>query len=153
MRKHITCMLCGLLGAAPAAANQAAGPSIDDIHWHFVDSYCTFTREALDFVYDDPETWRFVLITNFPDGPGADPFEFAFLRIDGMLRELRKTRRTKDGEADIVVMATTDSPPLVAELRLKETGRGEEATAYSGVLKVSRADRQSSTPVKGDCGV
>ena len=44
-----------LLAAAPAAANQ---PVVTDIHWPYIDSYCTFWRKDHSFNFNDETTTR-----------------------------------------------------------------------------------------------
>ena len=131
----------------PAQAQDL--PSIDDIAWHYIESYCTFMRADHDFVFDDPDSWRFVFFTNFPSEAGQEIFGTGFMRIDGALREFRMVAR----EGDTVTMQTSDAEPLVATLALKPGEKGYEATGYTGTITVARGSVSSSVDFAGDCGV
>ena len=134
--------------SVPSALAQEA-PSIDDIAWHYIESYCTFMRADHDFVFDDPDSWRFVFFTNFPSEAGQEIFGTGFMRVDGALREFRFVSR----EGDTVTMQTSDAEPLVATLALVPGEKGYEATGYTGTITVARGSVSSSVDFAGDCGV
>ena len=136
------------LTPVPAALAREA-LSIDDITWHYIESYCTFMRADHAFVFDDPDSWRFVFFTNFTSEAEPETFGTGFMRIDGALREFRMV----SVEGDTVTMQTSDAEPVVATLALVPGEKGYEATGYTGTITVARGGASSSVDFKGDCGV
>lgn len=146
-------MAAGCLLIAGSAAAQDGAPRIDDIVWYNIESYCAFTRADHRFVYDDPESWRWVLFTNFPAENGIDPLEAPFMRIDGQLTQLTQTAvRPIDGGA-VRSYQSHDTDPYLVEVRLLEGERGIESSGFSGTITVSRDGTSSVVDYKGDCGV
>ena len=144
--------IISMLMAGPAVAQDGA-PQIDDIVWFNIDSYCTFTRADQTFDYNDPESWRWVLFTNYPGADGGDPLEAPFMRIDGQLTQLVQTGiRPLDGGA-VRSYRSHDADPYLVEVSLLEGERGIESSAFSGVITVSRNGASSEATFKGDCGV
>jgi hypothetical protein len=141
-----------MLMAGPAAAQEGA-PRIDDIVWFNIDSYCSFTRAEQTFDYNDPESWRWVLFTNYPDADGADPLETPFMRLDGQLTQLAQTgARPLDGGV-VRSYQSHDADPYLVEVSLLDGEQGNESSAFSGVITVSRHGVSSEVTFKGDCGV
>ncbi|WP_417436255.1 hypothetical protein [Hoeflea sp.] len=140
-----------MLLAGPVAARDGA-PRIDEIVWYNIDSYCSFTRADHRFAYNDPESWRWVLFTNFPAEDGVDPIESPFMRIDGQLKQLAQTGiRSLDGGV-VRSYQSHDANPYLVEVSLLEGERGVESSAFSGVITVSRNGASSEIAYKGDCG-
>jgi len=138
---------------AGSATAQDGAPRIDDIVWFNIDSYCSFTRADQTFDYNDPESWRWVLFTNYPGADGGDPLEAPFMRIDGQLTQLAQIGiRPLDGGA-VRSYQSRDAAPYVVEVSLLEGERGIESSAFSGTIKVSRNGISSEVAYKGDCGV
>tara|TARA_R110000850_G_scaffold110436_2_gene223549 strand:+ start:2018 stop:2464 length:447 start_codon:yes stop_codon:yes gene_type:complete len=141
-----------MLMAGPVAAQEGA-PRIDDIVWFNIDSYCSFTRAEQSFDYNDPESWRWVLFTNYPDADGADPLETPFMRIDGQLTQLAQTgTRPLDGGV-VRSYQSHDADPYLVEVSLLDGEQGNESSAFSGLITVSRHGVSSEVAFKGDCGV
>lgn len=127
---------------------------IDDIHWPYIDSYCTFLKEGQKFVFDDLETWRFVAFSNFPQVAEADPLERIFMRLDGGLRELALEKLTPgEGATETRLYKSHDTLPYAATLVITAGEKGYESTPYSGTITVTRGDQEASTGFSGDCGV
>lgn len=154
MRQIIaTACLAGLFAVMPAHAQDDA-LSIDDIHWPYIDSYCTFLKEGQQFVFDDPETWRFVAFTNFPDVAEADPLERIFMRINGGLRELALEKLTPgEGGAETRLYKSHDTLPYAVTFEIAAGERGYESTPYDGTITVRRGEQETSVGFSGDCGV
>lgn len=144
--------MAALFAVDTAAADEP--PSVDDIAWHNIESYCTFMRAGHAFVYDDADSWRWVFFTNFPAAADAEIFATGFMRIDGMLREFRFVSREGAVESgQTVVMRTSGPSEITATLRLGPGAAGYEATGYTGAIEVGRDGASSTVEIKGDCGV
>ena len=133
---------------------QENGLSIDDIHWPYIDSYCTFVKEGQQFVFDDLETWRFVAFSNFPEVAESDPLERIFMRIDGGLRQLDLEKLTPgDGGNETRLYRSHDTLAYEVTIELNAGEKGYESTPYEGTITVKRADLEASVRFSGDCGV
>ena len=133
-----------------AGATASAAPSIDDIHWPYVDSYCTFQRDGQAFEFDDLETWRFVFLTNYPDETHG-PLDSAFMRINARLVELKADQPADP--AEVVTYSAASDPALMITLRLGAGRAGYENTSYAGTLTVEKDGDATTIPVSGGCGV
>ena len=135
-----------------AATAQDGGPTIDEITWHNIESYCSFMRADHAFAYEDPGSWRWVLFSNFPTD-GADPLEMPFMRIDGQLMQLRQTGVEAAKGGEVHSYTSQDADPYRVTVSLLEGEKGYESSGFSGVITVSRHGASSETAYKGDCGV
>ena len=145
-------MLIAGVAAGPAGAQDGA-PRIDDIVWFNIDSYCSFGRVDHTVDYKDPESWRWVLFSNYPGADGGDPLESPFMRIDGQLAQLAQTGvETIDGGV-VRTYSSHDAEPYVIQLKMLEGAVGNESTAFSGTITVSRNGASSEVDYKGNCGV
>lgn len=151
-------MVTGVAGAAllpmaGMALAQDAAPRIDEIVWHGIDSYCSFTRAGHVFDYNDPESWRWVLFTNYPGAEAGDPIETPFMRIDGQLKQLVQTG-VSDIEGGVERRyASHDAEPYAVTLTMLDGEEGYESAAYSGVITVARGGASTEIAYEGDCGV
>jgi hypothetical protein len=148
-------LLAGLavaLAGLPAPAG-AEPPRIDRIHWPGIDSYCTFRAADHRFVFADPATWVFVLFSGLPRAPDQDVMQPAYMRIDGVLRELELRTVSEDADGSVRRFTTYEAVPATVTLSLTPTGGGPEHTAYQGSVTVTRGGETASLAVIGDCGV
>lgn len=154
--KQILIASCSMLIAGVAAGTAVAqdgAPRIDDIVWFNIESYCSFGRVDHTFDYKDPESWRWVLFSNYPGADGVDPLESPFMRIDGQLTQLAQTGvETIDGGV-VRTYSSHDVEPYAVELEMLEGAVGYESSAFSGTITVSRNGASSEVAYKGDCGV
>ena len=149
--KHVLIAAASMLVAGSAVAQDVA-PRIDDIVWPGIDSYCSFMRADHVFVFDDPETWRWVLFSNL-SVDAADPIESPFMRIDGQLRQLAQTGVRPVEGGVIRTYKSHDADPYTIEVSFIAGAEGYENAAFSGSIKVSRNGASSEVAYKGDCGV
>ena len=154
--KQILIAACSMLMAGVAAGQAGAqenAPRIDDIVWFNIDSYCSFGRVDHTVDYKDPESWRWVLFSNYPGADGGDPLEAPFMRIDGQLTQLGQTGvETIDGGV-VRTYSSHDAEPYVVQLKMLDGVVGYESSAFSGTITVSRKGASSEVAYKGDCGV
>jgi len=144
---------CALLTGAMAGAPQAQQrPSIDDVLWPWIGSYCSFTKAGHIFEFDDLNTWRFVFFTEFPETE-ADLWGRAFMRIDGQLRELVPTGVETRGATEVYRYRTHDAPPHEVTVEATPGAQGYESMPYSGIITVSRQGATAQQAFSGDCGV
>ncbi len=143
---------CSVLLAGSATAQDGA-PRIDDIVWPGIDSYCSFMRADHKFVFDDPETWRWVLFSNYPELDMPDPIETPFMRIDNQLKQLAQTDVEKIDGGVVRTYSSHDAEPYVVELKMLAGTDGYESSGFSGTITVSRNGASSEVAYKGDCGV
>ncbi len=147
----ITAIAVSLLTVILSPA-RAKSPTIDEIQWWRINSYCTFMRNGQEFVFEDPDTWRFVFFTDRPER-GLDLMGRAFMRIDGQLRELALQSVTANGGSWQRRYHTHDDVPYVIEVAAAPVNKGQEHTSYTGAITVSRDGMTSSVDFAGDCGV
>ena len=144
-------LLAAMTGTSAA---QDDGLSIDEILWPYIDSYCTFVNEGHQFVFDDLETWRFVVFTNYPQVAESDPLERIFMRLDGGLRELNLEKLTPgENGAETRLYRSHDTLAYEVTMELSVGEKGYESTPYEGTVTVKRGEKQASTRISGDCGV
>lgn len=154
--KPIRIAACWMLMAGAAigqARAQDGAPRIDDIVWYNIDSYCSFTRAGHTVEYDDHESWRWVLFSNYPGADGGDPLEAPFMRIDGQLTQLAQTGAQEIDGGETRTYRSHDAVPYEIEVRLLSGEKGYESSAFSGVIRVTRNGASSEVAYKGDCGV
>ncbi|WP_299870362.1 hypothetical protein [uncultured Hoeflea sp.] len=150
---RLTAALTVAMMTGGAAMAQDPGPRIDDIVWPGIDSYCSFMRADHEFDFNDPESWRWVLFTNFPSNDVDDPIEAPFMRINGQLKQLVQTG-VSDIEGGVErSYASHDAEPYTVTLTMLDGDEGYESAAYSGVITVTRGGASSEIAYKGDCGV
>ena len=154
MRKLGVALLAALSGLCGTASFGFAedAPRIDEIHWPGIDSYCTFMRDGHDFVFDDPETWRFVFFTGLPEAR-LDIMARAFMRIDGRLHELALIDSETDGPSEQRRYRSYGASPYTVDVAAARGEEGHESAAYSGTISVTRDGMTSSVAFQGDCGV
>ena len=142
------------LASGAAAAQETYPPSIDELAWPGIETaYCTFMRADRTLVYDDPQSWKFVLVANFP---GEEPvLAHSFMLLDGQLRELRLVSGSI-GEGKLTFAPYAD-PDSRVDMKIAAGEGGEEYTNYSGTLTYTRAgspsDPSVSVDFQGGCGV
>lgn len=150
--KHVLIAAASMLVAGPASAQDGA-PSIDDIAWHFIESYCAFMRADHQFDYDNPDSWRWVMFSNFPGEGRPDPIESPFMRIDGQLMQLEQTGIESIDGGVLRSYASHDKAPYIVKVTMLKGAEGYESSAFSGAITVSRNGASSEVAYKGDCGV
>ncbi|MEP1444242.1 MAG: hypothetical protein ABJK39_14645 [Hyphomicrobiales bacterium] len=146
----IASVVAGLWLTGVTSASAQKPPSLDDIHWYLSDSFCSFSRENHTFNYDDPESWRYIFMTGFPNDQDG---ELGYARIDGRLRELQETERFKADGFEIIVYKTWDKNPYTVTVARKAGAGSQESTNYTGNILVERNGVGHGTSFKGDCGV
>lgn len=143
----------GLYAALPARA-QASPPRIDEIGWHKTSAYCTFSRAKTEIKKNDPDSWRFVLLVNRTSEDGRASIETAYMKIDGILRELRFDGLTTTDQSEFRRYTTYGDNPVRIEVELKPGKRkkGARLFNYSGTIKAIRSNAETELEFKGDCG-
>ena len=136
---------------AGAASTQAQAPSFGEIVWPNIDSYCSFMKADHVFVFDDPQTWRFVAFSNFPGESGVAPLDRLFMKIDGDIREFNLVEEREADGFSRRIYQTSGDPVIEVEMQLSPGEKGYESTSYSGVLIESASGE--ALEFKGDCGV
>ena len=141
--------------------------TINAFNWYTNDSYCSFQLTDQSFDYNDPNTWRYVLITNLPevdfDNLPDTPEEIAaqeqksyataFMSINHAFHELSmKTGSVRD-DGFSIVYTTHGERPFEVTLDAKMLEKGYESQSYKGTISVIRGDATASVAFKGDCGV
>ena len=144
--------LKSLAVAALVSAGAATQVSaFDDIHWPYINSYCSFIRVDHAFKFDDLDTWRFVAFSNFPDEYGAAPLDRLFMRIHNDLREFNLVEMSESDGVQRRTYQTAGGPLIEVEMQISGSEKGYESTDYEGVL-IETASGES-VDFKGDCGV
>lgn len=143
--KALTAGAAMLLGAAAQAS------AFDDIHWPYIDSYCSLMRADHVLDFDDLDTWRFVAFSNYPGEYGAEPLDRLFMRIRSDLREFNLVEERETDDVRRRIYRTAGDPVIEVEMRISGSEKGYESTNYEGVLIESASGE--SVDFKGDCGV
>ncbi len=143
----------GLFAALPAKA-EASPPRIDDIGWHRTSAYCTFSRAKAEIKKNDPESWRFVLLVDRTSEDGRASIETAYMKIDGILRELRFDGVMTGEQSESRRYMTYGDDPVRVEVELKPGKRkkGAKLFNYTGTIKAIRSNTETVLEFKGDCG-
>jgi hypothetical protein len=149
-RRMITAVLTMM--AAGAVAKEA-GPRIGEIVWPGIDSYCSFMRAEHVFDFNDPESWRWVLFTNFPSNDVDDPMEAPFMRINAQLKQLKQTGVSEIEGGMARSYASYDADPYLVTVTMLDGEESYESAGYGGTITVSRGGASSEIAYKGDCGV
>ena len=143
----------GLFAALPARA-EAGPPRIDDIGWHKTSAYCTFSRVKTEIKKNDPKSWRFVMLVDRTSEDGRASIETAYMKIDGILRELRFDGATTGEQSESRRYMTYGDDPVRIEVELKPGKRkkGAKLFNYTGTIKAIRSNAETLLEFKGDCG-
>ena len=121
---------------------------IGTIHDPDTSAYCTFTQAGHSFVYDDPESWKFVFLTeDAGDAPSGRAMingeEVAFEPADETTNdEGIETRHYRSAERGILL-----------ELQLRPTASGAEHTNYTGTIAIIEPVQTEKMGIEGSCGV
>lgn len=143
--------LAVLLGGG-ARASAEAHPVIGEIVWYQTGAYCTFQRAEQAFTYDDPETWRFLFITELVQ-EGGITVERGYMRLDGVLREMEFLGRDSTDYGEIRRYRTFGPLPVTVTIDMTSGESGPEDTPYFGKIVAERAGLETEVAFKGDCGV
>lgn len=146
-------LLMGVFLALPARA-AAAPPRIDDIGWHQTAAYCTFSRAKTVIKKNDPKSWRFVLLVDRTKEDGRASIETAYMKIDGILRELRFDGVTTGETTELRRYMTYGDDPVRVEVELKPGKRkkGAKLFNFTGTIKAIRSLAETRLEFKGNCG-
>jgi hypothetical protein len=174
MNRYIFALLAGVMVSACAerASEPAGAPqyntSIDDpappaedvaetdpqalaigmMHEPDTAAYCTLMQAAHEFVYDDPDTWRFVFLS---EAEGEAPP--ARIRINDEVLAFSEERKTEDAEGVETWRYRSEDRGILVELQLKPVDGGVEHTDYEGTMAIIEPVETEKMGVKGSCGV
>lgn len=149
--RFATLSLAALLGTLHLA--QAAEPVVDDINWPGINAYCTFSRAGQTFVFDNPETWKFVAFTSLADKSEGDQFRSLYASVGGHLREFALKDRSANDAGEVISFVAASDSTLTVSLLLGKPRQGEEASGYSGTLEVAKGADKAVVAITGNCGV
>lgn len=146
-RHSCAALIAGLCACLPL---QARAQIFNDIVWYQIESYCSFMRAGHEFVFDDPNSWRWVAFSNFP-AEGQEPLDRLFLKVNGNLREFNLAEARETDGVPQRIYKTSGDPEITVQMDLYPGEESYESTAYEGVLiePVSGETIEFS----GDCGV
>ncbi len=153
-----------LLTAGTALADDI---TVSDFNWYGNDAYCSFQLADQSFDYNDPNSWRFVLITNLPevdlDNLPETPDEIAmqeqksyataFMSLNHAFHELSMKSGSVREDGFNMVYTTHGARPYEVTLDANMLEKGYESQFYEGTIRVTRDGASASVKFKGDCGV
>jgi hypothetical protein len=151
MIRRLAAIMVAILAAA--GPTRAEPPQIGDIAWPGIDAYCTAFRAGHSFVFDDAETWRFVMFSNFPTGDAPEPFGTTFIRVNGMLREFKLRSVEPTGGFKTMRLATADAAPITAVVTVGDKTESFESFSFRGTLSVTAGGETATLDIEASCGV
>ena len=122
---------------------------IRPMHLPDTDAYCALRSRSQEFVYDDPETWRFVFVTD----PAAGDPALAHVRINEEVIDFEEMLKTSDAKDLQTWRYRSVSGDIIVELKLNVTEEGEEYTNYAGTIAIVEPTQTERIGIKGSCGV
>lgn len=137
---------------ASAAGAETEAPRVDDIVWYKTDAHCSFRRAGHKLDSEDPESWRFVLLISRTGGrDGRATIETGYMKIDGILRQLRFEARNEAEGGETRRYSTYGDEPARIEVEMKPGGKEAEPAGYEGTISVIRHDARTDVSFEGDC--
>lgn len=121
---------------------------IGAIHDPETSAYCTFTQSGHSFVYDDPETWKFVFLTEDAGDPASGR-----AKINDEVVAFKPADQTTDDEGIETWRYRSESRGILVELKLRETAGGAEYTNYTGTIAIIEPTQTEKMGIEGSCGV
>lgn len=149
MTRFLATSAAALLTTMSAMAQPSV---ITDIHWPYIDSYCTFWRLGHRFDFNDPESWRFVFFTQ-KDGLHEPYAETGFAAIGHQLRQLELVSREETPAGETRHYRSLGEAPHDVFVTMKAGEEGYESTGYAGSIAVSGPYGEETVAFEGDCGV
>jgi hypothetical protein len=121
---------------------------ITAIHAPDTDAYCTLTQTGHSFVYDDPDSWKFVFLS---EATGTPPQ--ARIRINGDILTFEEADRTTNDEGIATWHYRSVDRGILVELKLRETSGGAGYSDYTGTMSIIEPAKTEKMGIEGSCGV
>ena len=138
-------------GETPADDAADAAPramALEEMHLPDANTYCNLMKAGHDFVYDDPQTWMFIFVTDVMGDPQP-----ATVRIAGKDVALEEVSRTTGEDQVQTWQYRSEDGEIGIELKVRETGGGQEYTDYEGTIAITDPVQSEPIDIYGDCGV
>jgi len=122
--------------ALPASAGNIEVASFDAAPLYGVGSNCEFGRQAD----------KTLLASDW-----VDKF---WMKVDGKIIQFTSHRTDADIERQLAAKRwheTLKAGDLTLDIKLSETGRGEDTVGYKGMIELKRAGTSTRIPVTGGC--
>lgn len=150
MKKFVAAAAAIFMGSVHLA--QAQQPIITDIHWPFINSYCTFQRAGQDFDYNNPDSWRFVFFDNIDTITGSNA-RYAYVGLHHQVRQLEEIDTVSSGEGELRTYRTWGEPSYEVKVSMIKGEDSYESTPFTGTISVSGPGGSEEVEFHGDCGV